>query len=71
MALASYAAGFSQRGSLGKWAIMALVCLLVLAVLGGLKYRQIKEAIALRTEVGGKVAATGFVGGKVRPLTPG
>ena len=102
MALASYAAGFSQRGSLGKWAIMALVCLLVLAVLGGLKYRQIKEAIAfgesfperseavtavltspeswpqtyrtigevratksieLRTEVGGKVAAIGFVGG--------
>ena len=35
-----------------------------------LKYRQIKESIALRTEVGGKVAAIGFVGGNVGPLTP-
>ncbi len=102
MTEASNTVGYSQSGALKKWAFMALICLIVVAVLGGLKYRQIKEAIAfgesfperseavtavlasplnwpqtyrtigevratkaieLRTEVGGKIAAIGFVGG--------
>lgn len=93
----------SQRtGATRRWALLLLVCLVIVAVLGSLKYRQVQEAIALgnafperseavtaviatpvdwqqsyktigevratryielRTEVGGKIAEIGFLGG--------
>jgi len=99
---ASNTVGTRQRGAFKKWALLLMVCLVILAALGGLKYRQIAAAIAfgesfperseavtvvlatpvswprtyrtigevratkaieLRTELDGKVAAIGFVGG--------